>query len=216
MSVVLVWNVCSQVCKSAEVSVQSSACVCACVCAEHPSTLTFPPLPQSCSCPHSHSYVTTTSQPPSPLCCPSIARVCPQTTIKRQGRGLKKCATHTHTLLLKSMDQCVQSRTGGGRAEEDNDEWRKEGWKLDEEEEKVVVEEEKVVLEEEEAADWVSDKATQRNDKSSWKPCMRSTGTDCCPSPLLYATGTGWVRISLICGSIFPLALHIHKKNKPL
>lgn len=125
MSVVLVWNVCSQVCKSAEVSVQSSVCVRACVHDEHPSTLTFPPLPQSCCCPHSHSYVTTTSQPPSPLCCPSITRVCPQTTIKRQGRGLKKNVqhTHAHTLLLKSMDQCVQSRTGGGRAEEDNDEW---------------------------------------------------------------------------------------------
>lgn len=111
-------------CKSAEVSVQSSVCVRACVPDEHPSTLTFPPPSKLLLSPFPqlrHNNVSTTLPPVLPFDSQGLSTDHHQKA--RQGVK-KKCATHTHahTLLLKSMDQCVQSRTGGGRAEEDNDE----------------------------------------------------------------------------------------------
>lgn len=53
-------------------------CVCDGVCVEPSAALTDPPLPLGCSCPLHHSHVFTTSQPHSPVCCPSTARVCPR------------------------------------------------------------------------------------------------------------------------------------------
>lgn len=104
----------------------SQVCVCARVCARRasfyfdisssPSELLLSPFPQL-----RHNNVSTTLPPVLPFDSQGLSTDHHQKA--RQGVKKKKVQhTHTHTLLLKSMDQCVQSRTGGGRAEEDNDE----------------------------------------------------------------------------------------------
>lgn len=95
VSVVLVWTVrCVRVLRC-----RTLKCVSLSVCAELPATLTFPALPQSCSCPHSHSHVIPTSHPHFPhvvLQQPGSVQGSPLITRQGEGRGgAKKCKRHT-------------------------------------------------------------------------------------------------------------------------
>lgn len=110
MSVVLVWNVCSQVCKSAEVSVQSSVCVRACArrasfyfdISSSPSKLLLSPFPQL-----RHNNVSTTLPPVLPFDSQGLSTDHHQKA--RQGVK-KKCATHTrtHTFIKEHGSVCAE------------------------------------------------------------------------------------------------------------
>lgn len=109
---------------------------CVCVCAEPLPTLTFPPLPQSCSCPNSHSRVMATTQPRLPWL-PFNGQGPSKAHHKSQGKsrqggggGWWGGKPHTHTLSEGAGNGACRGKTGGGHAaEEDNDGLKSGCWR---------------------------------------------------------------------------------------